>query len=221
MRKIFICLLLAGIFVSCSSKKLLKKDAYSALYHEKPLSVLVLPPINRSVKVEAKEAFYSSLSAPIAQMGYYTLPPLLAMDILKEESAYDSELFFGQSTKKMGEVFGADAVLFTIIHSWNKSNLAQYIKVKIEYQMISTTTDEVLFHRTGDITVSTSVNTGNAITDMVASIVVTALSKEIIAGQRCNLYTFSDLPAGKYHSAFGQDGEKKAQPKVFKATVKR
>ena len=81
-------------------KKLLKKDAYSALYHEKPLSVLVLPPINRSVKVEAKEAFYSSLSAPIAQMGYYTLPPLLAMDILKEESAYDSELFFGQSTKK-------------------------------------------------------------------------------------------------------------------------
>ncbi len=78
--------------------------------------------------------------------------------------------------------------------------------------MISTTTDEVLFHRTGDITVSTSVNTGNAITDMVASIVVTALSKEIIAGQRCNLYTFSDLPAGKYHSSFGQDGEKKAQP---------
>ncbi len=56
---------------------------------------------------------------------------------------------------------------------------------------------------------------------MVASIVVTALSKEIIAGQRCNLYTFSDLPAGKYHSSFGQDGEKKAQPKVFKATVKQ
>lgn len=221
MRTILICLLLAGTFAGCSSKKSLKKDTYSALYREKPLSVLVLPPINRSVKVEAKEAFYSSLSAPIAQRGYYTMPPLLAMDILKEESAYDSELFLGQSTKKIGEVFGADAVLFTTIHNWTKVSIAQCIRVKIEYQMISTATDEVLFHRIGDITVNTSVNTGNAIGNIVASIVVTALSKEIIAGQRCNLYTFSDLPAGKYHADFGQDGEKKAQRKVFKANVKR
>lgn len=221
MKKILIYLLLAGIFAGCSSKKLLKKDAYSALYREKPLSVLVLPPINRSVKVEAKEAFYSSLSAPIAQRGYYTLPPLLAMDILKEESVYDSELFLGQSTKKIGEVFGTDAVLFTIIHSWKKSSIGQCIRVKIEYQMISTATDEMLFHRTGDITVSTSVNTGNVIGNIVAGIVVTALSKEIIAGQRCNLYTFSDLPAGKYHASFGADGEKKAQPKEFKATVRK
>lgn len=220
MRNILICLLLAGIFTGCSSKRLLKKDAYSALYREKPLSVLVLPPINRSVKVEAKEAFYSSLSVPIAQRGYYTMPPLLAMDILKEESAYDSEMFVGQSMKKIGEVFGTDAVLLTTIHSWSKVSIAQCIKVKIEYQLISTATDEVLFHRTGDITVSTAVNAGNPIASLVASIVVTALSKEIVAGQRCNMYTFKDLPAGKYHAYFGQDGKEKAQPKEFKANVK-
>ncbi len=221
MRKIFLCLLLAGIFAGCSSKRLLKKDAYSHLYREKPLSVLVLPPINRSIKVEAKEAFYSSLSAPIAQRGYYTLPPLLSMDILKEESAYDAEMFLDQSMKKMGEVFSTDAVLFTIIHNWKKSSLAQCIIVEIEYIMKSTATDEVLFHRIGDITVSTSVSTGNPIGDLVASVVVTAMSKEIVAGQRCNLYTFSDLPAGKYHPSFGQDGMQKAQPKKFRAAVKR
>ena len=221
MRKIFLYLLLAGIFTGCAAKKSLKKDVYSTLYREKPLSVLILPPVNRSVKVEAKEAFYSSLSAPIAQRGYYTLPPLLSMDILKEESAYDTEMFLDQSMKKMGEVFGTDAVLFTIIHNWKKSGIAQCINVEIEYLMKSTVTDEVLFHRKGDITVSTSVNTGNVIGNIVASIIVTALSKEIIAGQRCNLYTFSDLPVGKYHFLFGEDGKTKAQPKEFKVILRQ
>ena len=72
-----------------------------------------MPPINRSTNVEAKEYFHSTLIVPLANQGYYVIPPFLSMEILKRESAYDAELFLNSTLSKFGEVFGADIVLFT------------------------------------------------------------------------------------------------------------
>ena len=215
MKYIITLLLFGSILAGCGVKSPLKSVAYKSLYNEKPLSVIVLPPINRSTKVEAKELFYSSLAAPLTLKGYYVMPPLLTMDILKEESAYDSEMFLEQSMKKMGEVFGADAVLFTIIHDWRKTTIASQVSVKIEYILKSTKTDEILFNRVGDIKLSTSMNTGNIFADLVGSMVATALTKEIIVGRKCNYYTFQDLPAGKYDPLFNKDGSTASLPKEF------
>ena len=41
------------------------------------------------------------------------------MAILKQESAYDSELFVNAPLSKFKEVFGADVALFTTIHKWD------------------------------------------------------------------------------------------------------
>lgn len=215
MKYIITLLLFGSILTGCGVKSPLKSVAYKSLYNEKPLSVIVLPPINRSTKVEAKELFYSSLAAPLTLKGYYVMPPLLTMDILKEESAYDSEMFLEQSMKKMGEVFGADAVLFTIIHDWRKTTIASQVSVKIEYILKSTKTDEILFNRIGDIKLSTSMNSGNIFADLVGSMVATALTKEIIVGRKCNYYTFQDLPAGKYDPLFNKDGSTASLPKEF------
>ena len=77
MKQFLLILMGAFIVTACSTTKpTLKQDVYKNIYEEKPLSVLVMPPINRSTKVEAKEFFYRSLAAPIAQRGYYILPPI-------------------------------------------------------------------------------------------------------------------------------------------------
>ncbi|PTN08693.1 GNA1162 family protein [Mangrovibacterium marinum] len=221
MKKILYLALLAVVFASCGNSKLLpKSEAYSNIYEEKPIAILVLPPINRSTKVEAKELFYSSLAVPFTLNGYYVMPPLLSMDILKEESAYDAELFINNSMKPVGELFGADAVLFTIIHDWRKTAIASQINVNIEYLLKSTKTDEVLFHRTGDVTLNVSVNTGTILGNMVGSMLATSLTKEIVVARNCNMYTIGDIPAGKYSPTFGQDGELKAQPAEFKQVLK-
>lgn len=221
MKKLIYIFILAIVVTSCAPTLPTKMATYKNLYEEKPLSILALPPINRSTKVEAKELFYSSLAVPFTLKGYYVMPPLLAMEILKEESAYDAEMFINSSMKRVGELFGVDAVLFTTIHEWTKTAIASQIRVKIEYMLKSTKTDQILFNRIGDVTLSTNINSGNAIADLIGGMVATALTKEIVVGRNCNIYTLGDIPAGKYSPNFGQDSQEPAQPKEFKATINR
>lgn len=219
MRKLLLLVAAAAILASCNNKITTKKETYGKLYSEKPLTIMVLPPINKSTKVEAKELFYSSLTVPITLKGYYVLPPLLTMEIMKEESVYDTELLLNNSMKKVGEAFGADAVLFTIIHDWRKTALISQINVSIEYILKSTKTDEILFSRKGNITLNTSVNTGNALGNLVGSMLATALTREITVGRSCNIYTLSDLPAGKYEANFEKDGDLPSGKSEFQVTL--
>ena len=220
MKKILYFAFLVVLLASCKTTKLpTKAVAYKSLYDEKPISILALPPINRSTKVEAKELFYSSLAVPFTLNGYYVVPPLLGMEILKEESAYDSEMFINGSMKKVGELFGVDAVLFTTIHEWTKTSIASQVRVKIEYLLKSTKTDEILFNRIGDVTLMISMNSGNSWVDMIGGMIATSLTKEIVVGRNCNIYSLSDIPAGKYSPMFEKDGDMKSQPKEFKIVL--
>lgn len=220
MRNILLILVSVAILASCSTQKgVTRAKTYSQIYEEKPVSILVLPPINRSVKVEAKELFYSSMAAPISQFGYYVFPPLLTMEILKEESAYDSELFLDASMKRVGEAFGADAVLFTIIHDWRKTAIAAQMSVKVEYILKSTRTDAVLFSRVGDVNISFVEGSGSALGMLISTVLNTVMTKEIVGGRACNYYTLSDLPRGKYHPFYGKDSEIIAQPKEFNGSL--
>lgn len=224
MKKVILACIVGLIaFSSCTTTKqvakITKADQYSRMYEEQPISILVMPPINRSTKVEAKELFYSSLIVPLSQRGYYVLPPLLSMEILKEESAYDAEMFINNSMMPVGNLFGVDAVLFTTIHEWAKTTIASQVRVVVEYTIKSTKTDEVLFNRTGDITYSPRANTGSFLGDLVSSMITTAFTKEIEMGRRCNVYTIEDMPAGKYSPSWGVDGDMQAGDPVFSVTI--
>lgn len=221
MKAKFILLIAVAVAVSsCTvTKSLTKAEAYKGLYDEKPVAILALPPINRSTKVEAKELFYSSLVTPLTQKGYYLLPPLLTMEILKEESAYDAELFMDNSMTRVGEMFGVDAVLFTIIHEWTKTSIASQVKVDIEYIIKSTRTDEVLFTRRGAVIHDTS-NSQGGLMGLAIGMLASALTKEIVVGRSCNVYTLSDIPAGKYSPDYQKDGLTAAGEKQFTKVLK-
>ncbi|MDR2927934.1 MAG: DUF799 domain-containing protein [Cytophagaceae bacterium] len=211
MRKlIFIITVAAVVLSSCVGTKTTKMQQYSHIYEEKPVSILLMPPINRSTEVEAKEIFYSSLIVPLSQKGYYVMPPLLAMEILKEESAYDAEMFINNSMKQVGSLFGVDAVLFTTIHEWSKTTVLSQIRVTVEYTLKSTKTDEILFNRKGNIVYSPNAQTGSALGNLLSNIITTAFTKEIEMGRKCNIFTVGDMPAGKYSPSFNMDGEETA-----------
>jgi hypothetical protein len=212
----------ALILTSCSVTK--KIVAYPKMYEIKPVTILLMPPINRSTNVEAKEFFHSTLNVPLAEAGYYVIPPFMSMEILKKESAYDSELFIDGSLSKFGEVFGADMVLFTVIHKWEKSGLAAMVNVKVEYIIRSAKTNEVLYTRIADVIYDTSVSTGvggiwGMVADMTLSAVNTAATKYVDVARTCNAFTIRDIPAGKYSPLFGLDGEKGAGKKEFRVSL--
>lgn len=228
MIRIIYFITLAIVTISCTvTKPLAKLEAYKGMYVEKPVTVLLMPPINRSTSVEAKEFFHATLNIPIAEAGYYVIPTFLSMEILKRESAYDAELFIDQPINKFGEVFGADVVLFTIIHKWDKTY--GMVFVDVEYIIKSTKTNEVLFSRRGDIRYNTYVEVKNpggnygaliaAIGTIAATTAATAATKYVDVARIANTYTFKDIPVGIYAPQNAEEQNELAQPKHFRVNL--
>jgi len=220
-----VCVEVCVTSCSTTATKIPKSVAYKQMYDEKPLTILLMPPINRSINVEAKEYFHSTLNVFLSNCGYYVIPPILSMDVLKKESAYDAEMFLNSSLTKFNDVFGADMVIFTIIDKWKKSTLSSKVQVKIEYIIKSTKTNQVLYARTGDITCDTSVSTGvgglwGMAANMAFSALKTATTNYIDVAKACNGYTFyTDLPWGKYLPNYQKDLELKSNKKEFKTSI--
>ena len=208
---------------SCSSMSNLKKsEAYKGFYSEEPTTVLLMPPINRSTNVEAKEFFHSTLHTPLADKGFYVIPPFLSMEILRKESAYDSENFLNTSLSKFGEVFGADMALFTIIHRWDKGFSS--VKVEVEYLIKSCKTNELIYTRRGTINYNTMTSSGaggafGAIANLALTAVKTLSTKYVDVARICNSYTFSDIPVGKYCAKNPMEKDELAGKKVFKVNL--
>ena len=222
MKKLFTILTLAiVVLTSCTTTAPIKKvDAYKGMYDEKPLSILIMPPINRSTNVEAKEYFHSTLYIPLSNSGYYVVPPFLSMEILKKESAYDAELFINNPLVKFGEVFGADLALFTIIHKWDKSGIMAKVFVEVEYIVKSIKTNEILYSRRGNVTYDARVSSGGGgiaglVADLAVSAIKTAATNYMDVARVCNSFTFKDFPSGKYSPKYLMDKEELAGPKAF------
>ena len=228
MKKIVYIILATLVLTSCGSTGLTRSSLYPKMYEEKPVTLLVMPPINNSANVDAKELLYTSISRPLAEAGYYVISPTLAMEILKHESAYDAELFLDKPLKPFHDFFGADAVVFSVIDSWAKQGLG--INTKIRYIIKSALTDETLFDRSCDLYLDLSVDSRsdksqsksllNVLVDLAAGAINTALTDQIEAARKANYFIFRDLPVGKYDDLYLQDQDFAADPKDVKRTVK-
>ena len=226
MKNYFTITIVAILLSSCAqSVGITRGVQYSQMYEEKPTSIVIMPPINQTNSVEAKEFFYTTMYMPLTEKGYYVFSPYLTMEMLQSESAYDSEMFLEGDLGSFQNVLGADAAIFTIIKSWDRNSLLGYLTVGVEYVLRSTATGETLYHREGLIQVDTSVNGGGgglvgSLVNMAATAINTAMTDKVVAGRRCTAFVLSDMPVGKYDADFGKDSEVLAGDKYIRATVK-
>lgn len=202
---------------------LTRGEQYAKFYEHKPATLLVMPPINNTTNVEAKDLLYTSISKPLIEAGYYVISPYLAMDILKNESAYDAELFIDASLSPFQQYFGADAVIFSVIDSWTKQGFG--IRTNIRYIVKSTRTNEILFEKSCNLYLDLSTSSGGssafgAIANLITSAINTAVTDHIVAARKANYYIFSDIPRGKYHPMFMQDQQETATAKELQAVVR-
>ena len=217
-------MILSCMVTSCGMMSTVTRESqYAKMYEEKPITLLVMPPINNSTNVEAKDLLYTSISRPLVEAGYYVISPLLAMDVLKAESAYDSEMFFDAPLTAFQNYFGADAVVFSVIDTWAKKGLG--IETKIRYVIKSAYTNEILFDRSCDLFLDLSIDSGangllGALVDLAASAINTAATDHIMAARKANYYIIRDIPRGKYSPEYMMDQETIAEPKDVVTIVK-
>lgn len=221
MKKLTILIIAVISLISCGSTKKTMGEQYSAMYEEKPLTIAIMPPINQTTHVEAKDYFYTTMYLPLCEKGYYVYSPYLTMEMFQQESAYDAELFLEGDLTPFRNILGADAVMFTIIKKWKRNNIGGKLSVQVEYILRSTKTGQKLYQKEGDIGVDTSIDTGfGLIANLIATSINTAVTDKIVAGRKCTAFVLSDLPAGKYSQFHEKDSVNPAGKSFIKASVK-
>ena len=223
--KKYILLCLLTLLMSSCAEQVTRLAQYPKMYEEKPLTIAVMPPINQTNFVEAKDYFYTTLYIPLCEKGYYVYSPMMTMEMFQSESAYDAEQFIDADLSQFRNVLGADAAMFTIIKSWKRNKIGGSLTAGVEYILRSTKTGETLYKREGLISVDTSVNSNSgglfgALIDMAATAIATAATDKVVAGRKCTLFVLSDMPEGKYGAMYDKDQNMPAGKGYVTATVR-
>ncbi len=209
--KIIILILSLIIINGCAI--ITKGEAFPKMYKEKPVSILVLPPINESTAADAKEYYSTTIAEPLSFVGYYVFPIEIVNEVLKQEGIYDTELIVDLDPSKFKEYFGADAVLFTKIIAWNTSYyvMGGNVKVHIAFDLVSTKTGETLWSYNDKLTVDTTADdnelggAAGLLLQLAATAVQTAAQDYTPLAKKVNTTVLKTIPFGIYHTQHGTD----------------
>jgi len=172
-------LVIAMIFIlsGCASQPY----DYSALIESKPKTLLVLPPINHSIEVNAPYTFLSTISRPLAEKGYYVLPVAVIDRLMKENGLPTPAEMHQAPLDKIREHTGADAVLYVVIHEWGQKYqvLSSATIVKADMKLIDTQTGTQLWGASIFAQESSS-DSQNGIVGALVNAVITQVAGSIV-----------------------------------------
>ena len=120
---------------------------YTRFRAEHPTSILVVPVVNKSVDVTAPDYFLSTLTYPIAERGYYVFPTYLVKRVMEDDGLADADMVHRADPRKLGELFGADAILYITIDKWaaKYAVVSTTVEVEFDYVMKSAKSGEVIW----------------------------------------------------------------------------
>jgi hypothetical protein len=195
-----------------------KSADYTAFRQEAPRSILVVPALNNTTSVTAPDWFLSTLSAPFAERGYYVFPANMVRGSLNESGLSDAGLIHSVDARRLGTLFGCDAVLLININKWNSKYvvISTVTEVEFEYQLKSCKTNAVIWSNKQALQYSPQNSNGGGIAGLVAQAIVAALEKAAPSymplARQANLAAATlpgmGLPAGPYRpNELGKDGK--------------
>lgn len=193
-----------------------KRTDMNAFNAHRPRSILVVPVVNETTELSAPGVFMSTLTAPLAERGYYVFPVYLTEMLFRDLGLSEAGHIHQLPPQRFYDLFGADAVLFVTIKDWSTKYIVinSSVVVSMHYQLKDTRTGEVLWERDGGAVHSSG---GAAGGNPLAMLVVAAVSAAVNAvatdyrplARQANGLVFlppKGLPAGPYHPAYQMDG---------------
>ena len=139
-----------------------------------PKSILVLPPINESPDVRATNSFWSTVTPPLAEAGYYVFPISVVDTMLKNNGVTNGFDAQSISMQKLKEIFGADAALYMKVKKYGSKYqvIDTTVKVEVEAKLVDLNTGTLLWQG-----VESSERTNNS--DTLTGLLITALIDQI------------------------------------------
>lgn len=91
---------------------------YQAFQRARPVSILVLPPLNLTPDIAASHSLMAVATLPLAESGYYVLPVTLVDETFRQNGLQDPAEIAEVSAGKLREIFGADAALYIEVEQY-------------------------------------------------------------------------------------------------------
>jgi hypothetical protein len=123
---------------------------YSSFRNHRPRSILVLPPLNQTTDVNAPYTYFSTITRPLAECGYYVFPVAVVDAYMQENGLPSPEEMQGVELKKIREIIGADAVLYVTIEEWGQKYIViqSVTTIKAKAQLIDTVSGDIIWKGT-------------------------------------------------------------------------
>ena len=146
---------------------------YTKLMESKPRSILVLPPMNNSVEVNAPYTFLSTISKPLAERGYYVFPVAVIDAFMKENGLPTPAEMHQVPLQKLHQEIGADAVLYVQIEQWGQSYqiINSKTEVKATLKLVDARTGNLLWDTTAHAVQNSDDGGGGLVGAVVGAVV--------------------------------------------------
>jgi hypothetical protein len=174
---------------------------YTAFEKSKPRSIVVIPPNNNSIEVNAPYIYLSTLTRPLAEKGYYVFPVFVIDHFLKENGLPTPAEMNGIPLDKIGEHIGADAVLYVSIEDWGQKYqvINSVTKVHATLRLVDVKTGDLLWESIAIAQQSSGDGGGGIVGALVGAVLTQVLASTItdptpgLARQANNLAIGSQL----------------------------
>jgi hypothetical protein len=208
---VWCCLTVALVVAGCATAP---PTDYTNFRAHRPRSILVLPPLNESTAVEATYGYLSTVTFPLAEMGYYVFPVAEVDQFLKENGMPTAGEMHQIPLDKFREIIGADAVLFTTLVQYGSKYqvINSKTEVNVKGKLVDTKTGITLWEGTG-IAREDSGGSGNIIADLVAAAVTQAINSsadsahDVSRAANANLLMLKNrgILYGPYHPEYDKE----------------
>ncbi|TKB45571.1 GNA1162 family protein [Thalassotalea mangrovi] len=211
MMKKILLLTAVILMTGCQTTTVTKDEAFPNMYKEKPTALLVVPAINETTAADAADLYATTIAKPLAEAGYYVLSVPYTQQFLFREGVVDGKQLEGVPLNKYKETFGADAVLFVTIKSWDTNYYVTGgdVTVAAKFVLKSTQSMDTIWEYDGIVVHNTSGNSGNLVADIIATAITTAMVDYVPVADQVNTRIVTTLPVGKYHQRHNADGKDK------------
>jgi hypothetical protein len=139
--------LMAALATLISGCQTIEPYDYTALKISKPRSIVIIPPNNNSIEVNAPYIYLSTLTKPLAEKGYYVLPVAVIDRFLKENGLPTPAEMNNIPLEKIDKHIGADAVLFISIEQWGTKYIvfSSITTVSAKLKLVDVKTGSILW----------------------------------------------------------------------------
>lgn len=192
----------AIVFLSgCKTTPMNLQQKFPGMYAEKPKSILVVPAINNTTAADANALYSTTIAPALAEAGYYVISVPLVNEMMALEGVIDGRQVQQIPYELYKSVYGADAVLFVSINKWDTDYMviSASVTVSLSYELISTTTGNVLWSSKQTVVQDTGSDSDNLLVNVLVTAVATAASDYVPIAREVNRRAISTLPVGAYH----------------------